>query len=73
MLARVAPGPDQREARAEALADEVDRPVAELAPRELELVDPLRNRVPGKVDALVAEAVGAGAEGGRLGFERGRA
>ena len=54
---RVAPGVDHRRAGARALADEVDRPVAERNPCGLEIVDPLRERVAGEIDAVGRAAV----------------
>ena len=56
---RVAPGVDQRRARARALAEQVDPAVAERAARGLEIVDALGQRVAGEVDAVTAKALGA--------------
>ena len=56
MLRRVAPGVDHRRARAGALAEQVDRVVAERAARGVEVVDALRQRVAGEVDAVALRA-----------------
>ena len=67
---RVAPRVDHRGARSGALADEVDAAVVHRSPGRLEVVDALRQRVAGQVDALARQPVRAVAEGGRAGAER---
>ena len=61
---RVAPGVDHRRARAGTLADQVDRSVAESLACELEVFDALGQRVPGEIDAVGLEPLGAGTVGG---------
>ena len=66
---RVPPGVDHRRAGADALADQVDPAVSERLASRFEVVDPLLEVVPGEVDAVRRQPVGARAEGLRVGAE----
>ena len=67
---RVPPAVDHGRAGARALADQVDAAIPERPPDGFEVVDTLRQRVAGKVEAIRAETSRAGPVGVGLGAER---